>query len=180
VSDLDDLVTSVAAAVADATVSFQAGKLRINEHNQPRKAIFVRDAGVLKFSTGPGRQVFTTPVSGAGTTEYIRFQRSESVMVVLSAETEDALDALFDAVVNAIFDIGGPNVFENENAYEWAGKDSQQAGQHLARNPELRFMFRMRIQSHPKSKPYAVVAHAQATLQEIQPTTVSVVISNPA
>lgn len=175
-SQLNDLVAAVAAAVGDGTVAFEAGKLRINEHSQQRKAIFVRDSGNLKFSSAPARQNFSTPVSGVGTTEYIRFSRSESVMVVLRAETEDALDLLFDVIVNAIFDVGGPNVFENENPYEWAGADSQSAGQRIARNPEIKFMFRMRLSSHPKAKPYAVVANAQATLAE--PTT-TVAIAHP-
>ncbi len=166
-SQLDDLVTAVAARVADATVAFEAGKVKINEHAQRRKAIFVRDSGVLKFSTAPGRQVFGVPVSGVGTTEFQRFQRSESVLLTLRAEDEEALDALFDVVVNAIFDVGGPNVFENENQYEWAGKDSQTAGARTARNPEIVFMFRMRLVSHPKLKPYAVVANVQSTQTEL-------------
>lgn len=166
-SQLDELVTAVAARIADATVSFEAGKLRVNEHGQQRHVIFYRDAGVLKFATGPGRQVYATPVAGAGTTEFVRFQRSESVVVIVRAESEDAVDVLFDAVANAIFDVGGPNVFENENQYQWAGKDSQAAGQHLRRNPEITFMFRMRLSSHPKPKPYAVVAHVQSTQTEL-------------
>jgi len=167
VSQLDELVTAVAARVDDSTVAFEAGKLRINEHAQRRKAIFVRDSGTLKFSSAPGRQNFGIPVSGAGTTELQRFTRSENVMLVLRAEDEDALDALFDAVVNAIFDIGGPNVFENENQYEWAGKDSQSAGARIARNPEIVFMFRMRLQSHPKPQPYAVLDTVTATVTEL-------------
>lgn len=175
-SDLDDLVSDVAARVGDVTVAFEAGKLRINEHAQRRKAIFVRESGVLKFSTAPNRQLYSTPVSGAGTTEFVRFQRSELVSVTLRAEDEDALDILFDAVVNAIFDVGGPNVFETENPYDWAGKDSQSAGQRIARNPEITFMFRMRLASHPKSKPYAVIANSQATVIELSST---VSIANP-
>lgn len=175
-SELDNLVADVAARVGDGTVAFEAGKLRINEHSQRRKAIFVREAGVLKFSTAPARQIYSTPFANAGTTEFVHFTRSELVSVTLRAEDEDALDALFDAVVNAIFDVGGPNVFENENAYDWAGKDSQAAGQRIARNPEITFMFRMRLSSHPKSKPYAVVVNAQAAVTELSST---VSIANP-
>lgn len=177
-SQLDALVTAVAAAVGDSSVAFEAGKLRINEHAQQRKAIFVRTSGVLKFSAAPGRQIFGVPASGVGTTEFQRFQRSEAIELTLRAETEDALDALFDVVVNAIFDVGGPNVYENENAYDWAGGDSQSAGQRIARNPEITFMFRMRLQSHPKLKPYAVVADTQVALTELS-NVVAIAVPGP-
>lgn len=166
-SQLDELVAAVAARVADATVQFEAGKVKINEHAQRRKVIFVRTNGSLKFSSAPGRQPFGIPVGGQGTTELRRFTRWETVAVTMRAEDEDALDALFDAVVNAIFDVGGPNVFENDNPYDWAGKDSQTAGQRIARNPELTFYFKMQLASHPKLKPYAVIENAQATITEL-------------
>lgn len=165
-SQVDDFVTAVAARVADATVAFEVGKLRINEHAQRRKAIFVRQTGVLRFTAAPGRQVFGIPVGGAGETELQRFAREERIELTVSAEDEDALDALFDAVVNAIFDVGGPNVFDNENPYRWAGEDSQRAGKHLARNPEIKFTFNIRLTSHPKPKPYAVLAAIESTLTE--------------
>lgn len=163
-SQLDELVSAVAARVADPTVAFEAGRLRINEHAQRRKAIFVRDTGVLKPSAAPGRQVFGIPANGAGTTEFQRFTRAENIMLTLRAEDEDALDSLFDAVVNAIFDIGGPNVYTAESPYEWAGKDSQAAGQRLARNPEVVFNFQMRLVSHPALKPYAKIDNTQSTV----------------
>jgi hypothetical protein len=163
---MDDFVAAVAARVADVTVLFEAGKLRINEHAQRRKAIFVRQAGVLKFTAAPGRQLSGIPVGGVGVTELQRFAREERIEMTLSAEDESELDELFDAVVNAIYDVGGPNVFENENPYRWAGEDSQRAGKHLSRNPEIKFTFNIRLVSHPKTKPYAVLAATQSTLTE--------------
>lgn len=168
-SQVDELVTAVAAQVADASVSFVCGKLRINEHAQQRTVIFVRATGVLKFSAAPGRQVATVPVSGAGTTQLQRFAREELIETTVRAEDEDELDELFDAVANAIFDLGGPNVFAAENTYEWIGRDSQRAGKVLSRNPELKFYFKIRLTSHPKPKPYAILAAATGTLTEGPP-----------
>lgn len=166
-SQLDELVTDVAARVNDATVNFVAGELQINRHAQRRRAIFVRSAGALKPSAAPGRMPFGVPVSGAGTVEWQRFTREELVTLVLRAEDEDALDALFDNVVNAIFEVGGPNVYEDANEYEWAGDDSTNAGKHVARQPEITFRFQMRIKCHPRPLPYAVLADADATLTEL-------------
>jgi hypothetical protein len=167
-SQLDDLVTAVAARVNDATVLFEAGKLKINQHAQRRHAVFVRASGVLKPSAAPKRAPFGVPVSGVGTTEYVRFTREELVQLTLSAESEDALDTLFDVVANAIFDIGGPNVLvEDSQPYDWVGGDSDNAANFTARVPKLVFVFKMRIVSHPHTKPFAVVATALSTVTEL-------------
>lgn len=166
-SQLAQLVTAVAARVADATVLFETGKLKINQHAQRRKAIFVRPGGVLKPSAAPKRAPFGVPVSGVGTAEYVRFTREETVQLTLGAEDEDALDLLFDKVVNAIFDVGGPNVLvEAEQAYAFAGDDSEHAGAYNNRNPTLLFTFKMRVASHPHTQPFAVVTTAHATVSE--------------
>jgi len=163
-SQLDELVTDVAARVADASVEYKAGKLHLNRHAQLRRAVFVRSAGALKHSAAPGRQVYGVPVSGAGTTQFQRFTREELVTLTLRAEDEEALDALFDTIVNAIFEIGGPNVYEDANDYEWAGDDSTNAGKHVSRVPELVFRFRMRLSCQPRALPYAVLAQIDATV----------------
>lgn len=173
-SQLAQFVTAVAARVADGTVLFQTGSLKINQHQQIRKAIFVRPGGVLKFSVAPQRQPFGIPVGGVGTTELVRFTKEDRIELTLSAADEDALDALFDVVVNAMFEVGGPNVLvEAEQPYDFAGDDSEHAGSYTSRNPQLLFKFRMRVASHPHTKPYAVVAGAGATITELGKTVTS-------
>lgn len=166
-SQLAQLVTAVAAKVADATVLFQTGKLKVDQHAQRRKAIFVRTGGLVKPSAAPGRAPFGVPVGGVGTTEYVRFTREEKIELTIGAEDEDALDLLFDKVVNAIFDVGGPNVLvETEQPYDFAGGDSEHADSYSNRNPTLFFMFRMRVASHPHTQPFAVLTTANATISE--------------
>jgi hypothetical protein len=166
-SQLAQLVTSVAARVNDSTILFETGKLKINHHAQLRRAIFMRPSGVLRPSAAPKRAPLGIPVSGVGVTEYARFTREELIKLVLSAENEDALDILFDSVVNAIFDVGGPNVLvESEQPYDWAGEDSEHAGAHNSRNPSMTFIFKMRVLSHPHTQPFAQLATLIATITE--------------
>lgn len=163
---LQDLVTAVAARVADPTIQYAVGGLELNRNAKQRRAVFVRTNGTLRPSTAPKRQVSGIPVGGVGETQFVRFQRDEQIMLQLSAESEEALDAVFDLVVNALFDVGAPNVLENENLYDWAGDDSKNAKAHNARNPSMRFTFRMRVPSYPLADAYAVLARADATLTE--------------
>jgi hypothetical protein len=168
VSQLQQLVTDVAARVNDPSIAYRTGKVEINRHAQLRKAIFVRPSGVLQLSVAPGRQPFGIPLSGAGTTQFVRFKCQDLIELTMSAESEDALELLFDAVVNALFEVGGPNVLvEPEQAYEWTGEDSVSAGANVNRAPEIKFRFKMNRVSHPSTRPFAVLDAANATVTEL-------------
>ena len=163
-SRLDDTVTAIAAQYADATVSFEAGKFVLNKNAQQRKIVFVRQAGDLKFSSAPGRHAFGTPVAGVGTKTVQRFERFELLEVTLRAADEDDLDAMFDRFVNSVFEVFGPNAFENTNQYEWFQGDSTAGGDWSRRNPAITLYFRVRLKSRSQPGPYAVVGSADATL----------------
>lgn len=177
-SRIDDLVTAIAARYNDSTVSFEAGKLRLNEHAQQRKVIFVRQNGSLQFSTAPGRRPFGTPVSGAGTFTQQRFTREEQLEVTLRAADEEDLDDMFDRFVNTVFEVCGPNAFENANQYEWFKEDSKNGGSWETRNPAIKLYFNARLASRSQTSPYAVVASTDTDVTEGDET-VNVIVPAP-
>ena len=163
-SQLDEILTTVAARYADATDSFEAGKNVLNKNAQQRKIILVRQEGQLKFSAAPGRVAFGTPLSGAGTVTKQPFERFELIEATLRAEDEDALDLMFDRFVNTVFEVFGPNAFEDVNEYQWFQGDSTTGGDWSRRNPAITLYFRVRLKSRSQPGPYAVVGSADATL----------------
>jgi hypothetical protein len=165
-SRLDDLVTAIAAQYGDGTVSFEAGKLAKARHGQQRRIIFQRCRGTLKFSVDGGRTAFGTPVSDAGTVTERRFAREEEVEITLRGEDEEALDLMFDRLVNSIFEIAGPNAFTDASDYEWVGDDSTDGGAYSARNPAIRFTVRLKLQSVSQPAPYVTLTDAEATVSE--------------
>lgn len=165
-SRLDDFVTAIDVQLADATVNLVAGRLRLNEHATQRQAIFTRQSGELTFSRAPGRTPFGAPVSGEGTFTRQVFTRSEMIEVTLRAADEEALDLLFDQFVNAVFEVCGPNAFEETNAYEWVGEDSSSAGAWDSRNPGIKFQLNVRLSSRGQPRPYAVIAVTSADVTE--------------
>lgn len=168
-SQLDEVVTAIAARYADATVSFEAGKVVLNAHNQRRKIILVRQSGDLLFSAAPGRRVFGAPTAGAGTTTTQRFERFELIECTLRAEDEDALDLMFDRFVNAVFEVFGPNAFENVNQYQWFQGDSSNGGDWVRRSPAIKLYIRVRLRSRSQPGPYAVLAAAGGTAAMTDP-----------
>jgi hypothetical protein len=163
-SRLDDILTLIEARYADPSVSFECGKLVLNKHAQRRKVILVRQEGTLTFSSAPGRAPFSVPVDGVGTTTKQRFERFELLEATIRAEDESELDIIFDRLVNAIFEVFGPNAFENTNQYEWFQGDSTNGGDWARRNPAIKLYIRVRLKSRSQPGPYAVLATADATL----------------
>jgi hypothetical protein len=157
-SRLDDIVTSLATRYADPTVSFEAGKLKLNTNAQQRKIILVRQEGQLKFSAAPGRAPFSVPVAGVGTTTKQPFERFELLEATLRAEDEDELDQIFDRFVNTVFEVFGPNAFEDVNDYAWFQGDSSAGGDWARRNPAIKLHFRVRLRSIAQPGPFAVVS----------------------
>lgn len=162
-SQLDEALTAIADRYNDATVSFEAGKLVLNKNAQRRKIILVRQRGDLRFSSARGRAAFGAPTSGAGTFTTQRFERFELVECTLRAEDEDALDAMFDRFVNAVFEVFGPNAFEDSNAYEWFQGDSNAGGDWVRRSPAIKLYIRVRLRARSQSGPYAVVGSVDGT-----------------
>jgi hypothetical protein len=163
-SRLDDIVTLLAAQYADATVSFEAGKLVLNRNAQQRKIVLVRQEGQLRPSAAPGRAPFSVPVAGAGTTTKQPFERFELLECTLRAEDEDELDQMFDRFVNTVFEVFGPAAFEDVNEYEWFQGDSSAGGDWARRNPAIKLYFRVRLRSIAQPGPFAVLGTADGTM----------------
>ncbi len=163
-SRLDDLVTDIAAAFADVTVNFVAGGLQTNRHAQKRTIIFVRSRGELSFRSVPGARPETVPVANAGTFTTQRFQRKETIEINIRAESEIALDAMFDRLVNVIFEVAGPNAFDDVTPYAWSGDDSNNSGQHERRNPSIKLLMVFLLASRSDPLPYIKV---QATTTDL-------------
>jgi hypothetical protein len=157
-------VTALAARYADATVSFEAGKLVLNKNAQQRKIILVRQEGQLKFSSAPGRAAFGTPLAGAGTVTKQPFERFELIEATLRAEDEDELDLMFDRFVNTVFEVFGPNAFEDVSDYAWFQADSTSGGDWARRNPAIKLYFRVRLRSIAQPGPFAVLGTADSTV----------------
>jgi hypothetical protein len=177
VSGLDDIVTALSARYADASVAFEFGQLALNHHAQQRRIVFVRTDGVLKFSSGPGRTTFSTPVNGAGTYQRVIFERDERISVTIRGETESQVEIMLDQFVDAVFAVCGPNALGTQNEYQWAGGDSTNAGANSARNPSLTFSLVVRLKSRPPAAgPYVQLAPLRSTITlgtEVQPITPS-------
>lgn len=162
-SRLDDFVTAIEAQVDDSTVSFEAGALARGEHGQTRRVIFQRGSGRLSFSSDAGRASLT---DAFGLVPERRLTRAERITVTVRAEDEDALDTLFDAVANAIFDVAGVNAFEEETEYEWVEGDSTAGGSWAARQPAIRFELTVRLQSTVVAGSPVTLTDADATVSE--------------
>ena len=187
-SRLDDILTLIAAQYADATVSFEAGKLVLNKNAQQRKIILTRQAGRLQFSNARGKTAFGTPVSSVGTFTRQRFERSELLECTLRAEDETALDAMFDRFVNSVFEVFGPSAFEDVSDYAWFQGDSTAGGDWARRNPAIKLFIRVKLASRSQPGTFAVVESVSATADFVPsgatgptgPTTDYVPLQTPA
>jgi hypothetical protein len=162
-SHLEDFITDIETAYADATVDFEGGKNAKNLHAQQRRIVIVRAEGTLKFSKARGRTDFGVAVAGVGSVTQQRFERSEVLEATLTAATQDDLDDMFDRFVNTVFETAGPNAFEDESPYEWFQGDSKAGGDWVRRNPAIVIRFRVRLRSRSVPGPFAVLAVAGAT-----------------
>jgi hypothetical protein len=159
-SHLEDIIEDLEAQYADATVAFEGGKLKKSLHAQQRQIILVRSEGKLKFSKAPGRAAFGVAIDGAGTMTNQRFERTEVLQATLRAANQDDLDDMFDRFVNTVFEVYGPNAFEDVNDYEWFQGDSAAGGDWVRRNPSITLTFSIRLKSRSVPVPFAVVGTA--------------------
>lgn len=142
-SAVDDIAAALETRFADATVSFSVGANTSNQHGQRRRIIFTRVRGVLRHSSSPQRVV---DAPGApGTHRTLRFQREEMLLVELRAESDTALDVMFDRFVECVFDEYGANALLDDNGYEWAGGDSTHGGSNTSRVPSIQFPLWVRL-----------------------------------
>lgn len=173
---LDAFAALVQARFPDGdTVVIATGKVATQENRQQRTIILTRQRGQLTFSAAPGRQPFGTPTSGAGTYTVQRFQRNETIECTLRAADENALDTLLDEFVNAVFEVAGPNAFDQTSEYAWVGDDSVSAGEWVRRNPAIKLYLVLRLSSFSLPGPYAVVGTADADVSLLG-TTDSIVV----
>lgn len=173
---LDAFAALVQARFSDTeTAVIVTGGVQRQAHQAQRTILLTRQLGQLRFSSAPNRMPFGTPVSGAGTYVQQRFQREEMIEATLRAATETDLDSLFDEFVNAVFEVAGPNAFDELTEYRWFGEDSVSGNEWVRRNPALKVYFRVRLASFSLPGPYAVVGTAGASVSLLG-TTDSVVV----
>lgn len=170
-SHVEDVRDDIQARFDDATVSFEVGENAQARHGQRRRIIFVRADGVVRHSSAPQRTVATP--GAPGTLARQVFERRERIAVELRAESDDALDIMFDRFLKAAFNAYGPNILQDENPYQWAGGDSTSGGSNTARQPAILFDLWIRLKSRDAFPlPLVEIDHAQASLTELG-TTVS-------
>lgn len=162
-SHLEDFITAIEARYADPTVEFEGGKNAKNLHAQQRRVVITRSHGTLRQSTAPGRAQPGIPLSGVGTQAVQRFDRSEVFEAKITAANQDDLDAIFDRLVNTIFEVCGPNALAGDNDYEWFQGDSKAGGDWQRRNPGITLQFRVNLRSRGVPQPFAVVDATDAT-----------------
>jgi hypothetical protein len=171
VSHVDDIAEAIRVKFADVTVSFEVGENQTVRHGQRRRIIFVRANGIVKHSSAPLRNVAT--IGAPGNLQRQVFERFERLSVELRAETDEALDIMFDRFLKAAFDLFGPNILRDENPYDWAGGDSSAGGSNTARQPSIVFDLWIRLKSRDAFPlPLVEIDHVQAGLTELG-TTVS-------
>lgn len=165
-SHVDDICADIKAKFSDATVSFEVGENAQARHGQRRRIIFVRADGVVRPSSAPARAVATPGAPGSLTRRV--FDRRERIAVELRAESDDALDIMFDRFLKAAFDLYGPNILQDENPYQWAGGDSTSGGSNTARQPAILFDLWIRLQSQDAFPlPLVEIDHVNASLTEL-------------
>jgi len=165
-SHVDDICEAIRVQFSDSTVSFEVGENAQARHGQRRRIIFVRASGVVRFATGPSRNIATP--GDPGTLERQVFERFERITVELRAESDSALDVVFDRFLKAAFATFGPNILRDENPYEWSGGDSSHGGSNTARQPAILFDLWIRLRSRDYFPlPTAEVERVEATLTEL-------------
>jgi hypothetical protein len=146
-SSFDNFVQGVEAQLADSTVLFTEGKTG-KEHgkrDQTRRVSFERHSGKVKLRSSPTR--LTT---GSAPVKMNRFTDESRIRMTVAAEDENTTFQLFTNVLNAIFEIMGPDAFNDENEYDWGGEDSKGGG-HVVRQPILIFELYVRLKMQPPS-----------------------------
>lgn len=168
-SHVDDIAADIEAIFADATVSFEVGANQSNRHGQRRRIIFSRGRGVLRFASGPGRVMYTAGAPGNQTHEV--FCREEIIAVELRAESDDALDIMFDRFVKAAWLAFGPNFLVDDNPYDWAGADSSAGGSNTSRIPAIHIEIAVRLRSRDHLPlPAAPIEQTSTTVSELGTT----------
>lgn len=142
-SVFDDFVQAVEAQLSDSTVLFTEGKTG-KEHgkrDQKRRVSFERMTGKVRLKSAP-------QTVGGVPKNMNRFSDESRIRMTVAAEDENTTFQLFSNVLNAIFEIMGPNAFNDENEYEWANQDSKGGG-HVVRQPILTFELYIRLKMQP-------------------------------
>lgn len=144
-----------------ASVTWETGGLSRGEHGGRSRVILTRQRGTLLAAVGPDRALLGAPLPGgesASSTQ--RFTREETIEFDIRAPDEEALDALFDRVIDTVFDFCGPNAFEgfrgDGTEYTWVNEDSGNSDRWTNRCPAIRIYLRARLRAVPQTDAYAV------------------------
>lgn len=165
-SHVDDVCEAIRLAFNDSTVSFEVGENTQARHGQRRRILFVRADGIVRPSSAPGR-ITATP-GAPGTLARQVFERRERITVELRAESDDALDIMFDRFLKAAFNLFGPNILQEDNPYQWAGGDSSSGGSNTARQPAIMFDLWIRLKSRDAFPlPLTTIADYDVALREL-------------
>lgn len=157
-SFFDDFVQAVEVQLADSSVLFTEGKAE-KEHgkrDQLRRISFERMSGKVIMRSSPKPTNVPANMN--------RFSDELRIRMTVAAEDETTCFQLFSNVLNAVFDIMGPNAFHDENEYEWANQDSKGGG-HIVRQPILTFDLYVSMRMQPPALLSQTILHT--TLNQV-------------
>lgn len=164
-SRLEDFAADLAARFVlrggSSTVTWETGGLARGEHGPRSRVILTRQRGTLLAAAGPDRAILGAPLLGGEVPSSTqRFAREEQVEFDIRAPDEEALDALFDRVIDTVFDFCGPNAFEgfrgDGTEYTWVNEDSGTGDRWTNRSPAIRIFLRVRLRAVAQTDAYAV------------------------
>jgi len=164
-SRLDQLTSELAAIFilrgGSSDVLWDAGGLARGEHGPRSRVILTRQRGSLLAAPGPDRAILGTPLPGGEAPASTQvFTREETIEFDLRAPDEEALDALFDRVIDTVWTYAGPNAFEglrgDGTEYAWVNEDSGNADRWTSRSPAIRIFLRFRLRALPQPDALAV------------------------
>ena len=164
-SRLEQLTSDLAAVFVlrggSASVLWEAGGLSRGEHGPRSRVILTRQRGSLLAAPGPDRAILGTPLPGGEAPASTQvFAREETIEFDLRAPDEEALDELFDRVIDAVWTYAGPNAFEglrgDGTEYVWVNDDSGNADRWTSRSPAIRIYLRFRLRAVPQADGLAV------------------------
>jgi hypothetical protein len=162
---LQELVTAIHATLNDASVAARVGRVYLDEHDQARRVVWVREGGDVE----PPKQAGGRLVPGA-TPDDPDFRvrackiRVERVQAHIYAEEEDLAENLLDAIIAAVC-LTVPTV--RMTGYDWVTEEAEHAGRTLRTSKVVLKMqgFRLPVPDEIRQlEPVQAVDHVCGTL----------------
>lgn len=114
---LDRISDRVHAALADATVLKQIGRLALAENTQIRRVVWVRTPSTVEPPSRAGGLKVTDPDTGDQKRIGVVYDRWENVSLHMFAQDDTAGELLLDGMLAALHQVLGPDCIHR--GYEW-------------------------------------------------------------